>query len=84
MKKLMMIAAVAGVLAGCSESEPVQTVDWYKEHKAERLAMLEKCRDNPGEKQLTPNCTNAKQADKEVSNARRGYVLPPPAFKKEG
>lgn len=84
MKKLVMIAAVAAVLAGCSESELVQTVDWYKEHKAERLAMLEKCRDNPGEKQLAPNCVNAKHADKEVSNARRGYVLPPPAVKKEG
>ncbi len=80
MKKLMVIVTTVTILAGCSESEPVQTVDWYKEHNAERLAMLEKCRNNPGEKQLTPNCMNAKQADNEASNARRGYVQPP-AFK---
>lgn len=74
MKKLsafLFLAAVA--LAGCKESTPVQTVDWYKENTPERLAMLEKCKANPGELAASPNCINAKTAANHITLDKRGY-----------
>jgi len=51
-------------LTGCTKEalEPVNTVEWYKAHEAEREAMLKKCLDNPGQLAETPNCVNAKEA----------------------
>lgn len=54
-----------GLLSGCSNQEPheeVHPVSWYKEHKEERIKMLAKCNENPGELQESPNCINAKKA----------------------
>lgn len=55
-------------LTGCTKEilDPVQEVDWYKTHEAERKDMLAKCHNNPGQLALTPNCVNAEQAWKEV------------------
>lgn len=50
MKKLSIALVVAAVLAGCGENTPVQTVDWYKAHEAERTAMITKCKANPGDR----------------------------------
>lgn len=74
MKKLTIVLAVAAVvLAGCGENTPVQTVDWYKTHDAERLAMIEQCAANPGELAASPNCINAKTAANHLTVDKRGY-----------
>lgn len=51
-------------LTGCTKEalEPVNTVEWYKAHEAERETMLKKCLNNPGQLAETPNCVNAKEA----------------------
>ena len=78
MKKnvVMMLAAVAALaLAGCKEDKPqevVQTVEWFKEHKAEREAQLAKCKSNPGELAATPNCVNASSPGFDLERTRRG------------
>lgn len=74
MKKLLILLLVAAaVLVGCGEKTPVQTVDWYKTHDAERLAMIEKCTANPGELAASPNCVNAKTAANHIAVDKRGY-----------
>ena len=73
MKKLstlLLLAAVA--LAGCNETDPVQTDDWYKTNAPERAAMLAKCKTNPGELAASPNCINANRAETAVDGAKRG------------
>ena len=73
MKKLstlLLLAAVA--LAGCNETDPVQTVDWYKTNASERATMLAKCKANPGELAASPNCINANRAETAVDDAKRG------------
>lgn len=72
MKKLstlLLLAAVA--LAGCNETDPVQTVDWYKTNASERATMLAKCKANPGELAASPNCINANRAETAVDGAKR-------------
>lgn len=74
MKKLSALLLVSAVtLGGCGEKTPVQTVDWYKAHDAERLAMIEKCTANPGELAASPNCINAKTAANHLTVDKRGY-----------
>lgn len=48
------------LLTGCAEK--VHDMAYYKEHEAERKAMLEACSNNPGEKRNDPNCINAGEA----------------------
>ncbi|MDR0576118.1 MAG: EexN family lipoprotein [Candidatus Accumulibacter sp.] len=80
MKKLstlLIYSFVALGLSGCGEKpEPVQTVDWYKEHEAERTAMIKKCENNPGELAATPNCVNATRAANKLTwSSRKGLNL---------
>lgn len=84
MKKLALSLVVAAVLAGCGEETPVQTVDWYKVHDAERKEMIAKCKGNPGELAASPNCVNARAAQNqlELSNRNFGVDVKPPTFKK--
>lgn len=85
MKKLSIVLAIAAILSGCGESTPVQTVEWYKEHDAERRDMLTKCKSNPGELENSPNCINAQQAENEKAASRRGLSpLAPIDFSKQG
>lgn len=60
----LVIGAVLG-LTGCTKEalDPVQTVEWYKTHDPERMAMLQKCHNNPGQLASTPNCVNAQAAE---------------------
>jgi len=60
------------VAAGCTQEalEPVQTVEWYKTHEAERIAMATKCHNNPGQLEKTPNCINAQQAVSDIFMGR--------------
>ena len=55
------------------QQEPVQTVDWYKANAPERLKVLERCKANPGELALTPNCVNAKTAANALVLENREY-----------
>lgn len=59
-------------LAGCKDDAPVQTVEWYKEHTAERGKMISECSDNPGEKLASANCINAQKAGNEIVLGKRG------------
>lgn len=66
MKSKILLALFASLaLASCKEdqaNEKVNTVEWYKENQSEMNTQLEKCKSNPGETALTPNCVNAKRA----------------------
>ncbi|MDR0577030.1 MAG: EexN family lipoprotein [Candidatus Accumulibacter sp.] len=82
MKKLSILLIypfVALGLSGCGEKpEPVQTVDWYKEHNEERMAMVKKCENNLGELAKTPNCINAtKAANALIWSSRKAIPLKP-------
>jgi len=82
MKRLLILTfIVSGILLSCTKNEPVQTVQWYKEHKAERLEVLNKCKDNPGELATTPNCMNARRATSEMTLSSRKGIIPPKPLK---
>lgn len=85
MKKLSTLLFVAAVaLVGCGEKDMVQTVDWYKENPPERMAMLEKCKSNPGELATAPNCINATTAANVITVDNRGYKQRVPMNFSEG
>ena len=56
--------AIIGLgLGACSADDTSPfTVAYYKEHEAERKAMLIKCNNDPGHLKGTPQCINARQA----------------------
>lgn len=76
---ILVLAGVFAMLAGCSKdtSEPVQTVEWYKANKVERAAMMSKCKSNPGELAMTPNCVNATRADSATTWGATGGGIKP-------
>ena len=67
----LILTGVFGVV-GCTQEalEPVQTVEWYKTHEAERIAVATKCQNNPGQLEKTPNCINAQQAVSDIFMGR--------------
>lgn len=78
MRSLFILLSVIAVLSGCESNTPAQTVEWYKAHKEERQSMIAQCKASPGERSLLPDCINAQQAEKEIKNARRGWIKPEP------
>lgn len=85
MKKLYIALFALMALAGCKEDRPievVQTVDWYKVHDAERIEMVKKCKNSPGEIAGTPNCINAKSAhDQTIFGSQKINIeATPPKF----
>ena len=69
---------------GCENfGEKVQTVDWYKEHKNERIAVIKKCNENPGELAATPNCINAGRAASAITWGSRGVITAKPMTKED-
>ena len=66
LRPIVVTMSLSGVLglAGCTKEalDPVQTVEWYKTHETERMAVLQKCMNNPGQLEGTPNCINARGA----------------------
>ncbi|UQQ17150.1 EexN family lipoprotein [Xanthomonas arboricola] len=74
MQKFIYVFSLAFLLAGCNNNEPTRTVADFKADKEQRNAVLAACKNNPGEKSLTPNCVNADQAETEIMNARRGFT----------
>jgi hypothetical protein len=75
-RKVLWSAALAGFVvsvAGCDATVTAQSADWYKEHGAERGAMLAKCDANPGQLGETADCLNAKAAQAAVTwQAKQG------------
>ncbi|OIS90313.1 EexN family lipoprotein [Brucella cytisi] len=61
MRKFCMLLLLPAFLAGCN-GEKTNSVEYYTEHKDERAAKLEECRNNPGELKHTPNCVNAAES----------------------
>jgi hypothetical protein len=78
MRNLFFLILVISVVAGCESNTPPQTVEWYKTHSEERQSMLGKCKASPGDQSLLPDCVNARQAENEIKNARRGWIKPEP------
>lgn len=70
------------LLSGCADKNPLgetQTVEWYKAHSDERKAMVELCKNNPGEYMAMPNCVNAHQANESaVWEKKGGFKAPKP------
>ncbi|RYZ91359.1 MAG: hypothetical protein EOP04_00655 [Proteobacteria bacterium] len=79
----LSMATSFSILAGCEKSEVVQNVNWYKANKKERLEVLAKCKNNPGELLSTPNCVNANRAASDVTwGAKRGIEIKPLTFER--
>jgi hypothetical protein len=65
--------------SACSKEETIatgetQTVEWFKEHNEERVAVLEECRNNPGEMKNLPNCQNAETAELKLAVGTNGPI----------
>ena len=85
MKKLSILIVALMALAGCKEDQPVevvQTVDWYKTHDTERIEMVKKCKNSPGEIAGSPNCINAKSAHDQTIFGSQNFNIKatPPKF----
>jgi predicted Fe-S protein YdhL (DUF1289 family) len=52
------------ILGGCGRE--VQSVEWYKEHDAERMEVIIECKADPDRLNKTENCINAKKAKREI------------------
>jgi len=74
MKKPFIILFAAIGLSACGET--VQTVEWYKEHEAERKEMIAKCKNDVNARDTNSNCLNAEQAQISLEGARRGWIKP--------
>ena len=76
-------------LTGCFEEAPkeeVHTVDWFMDHQDVMNNTLEKCSNNPGELLQTPNCVNALEAQRTITDRQLSRGLdtftPSSAWKK--
>jgi hypothetical protein len=79
--KLLVVISFLAVTA-CAPIEAPQSVDWYKEHKSGREAVLVECKQQALPASL--NCENASRADTALAAARRGYVRPKPIDFRKG
>lgn len=70
-----ILLLVVMVLAGCASEEP-RSVQWFKDHEAERKAAIEGCSRNAVPDSV--ECMNAQKAENMAAGARRGYVKPKP------
>lgn len=69
-KKFFWVVIASVLLTGCFEKEPqeqVHDVKWFMENNTQRVEMLTRCANNPGELRETPNCQNAVAAELKVS-----------------
>jgi len=62
MNKFLMLLGLVSFLAGCQEEEETHDVEYYYQNFEECKKQVEKCQNNPGKLEDTPNCKNAKAA----------------------
>lgn len=63
--RLAMVVTVCAVAACAPVPEPVSyTVGYFRENAQEREVALRECGENPGQLAATPNCVNAKEAER--------------------
>ena len=55
------VALGSSLLVACSRgpAQATHTVEWYLAHNVDRAAMVERCANNPGTLEETPDCVNA-------------------------
>lgn len=61
---VLNVGAIA-LNAGCSRAPPPESiyqVSWYEAHNEERIARLQRCKENDGTEGGSPNCMNAQAA----------------------
>lgn len=66
----VVILSCVAAISGCSKEE-TRTVEWYMQNRADVSKVLAECNNNPGEKANTPNCINAKEADKKITALKK-------------
>lgn len=62
-------------LTACFDEE-TKTVEFYKTHDVERKKQIKKCRNNPGELTVTPNCINSTKAKNSIQVMATGGLEP--------
>lgn len=77
-RNVVVIALVSLSLTGCFDdttettstktTSPVHDVEWFKSHDDERQATLKDCSNNPGDLKDKPNCSNALEAEQQLSS----------------
>ncbi len=88
--KIIYLLLISLALTGCFEETPkkeeVHTVAWFLEHQDVMNTTLEKCSNNPGELLQTPNCINAIEARRTITDRQLSRGLdtftPSSAWKK--
>lgn len=75
MRTFLTFVSLAAALSGCGDSK-THDVDWYKKHDVERTSVISSCSNSPGTLAISPNCVNAKQAEVQLANSRRGWLNP--------
>jgi hypothetical protein len=61
---VLNVGAIA-LNVGCSRAPPPESiypVSWYEAHNEERIARLQRCKENDGTEGGSPNCMNAQAA----------------------
>jgi len=74
MRSFIILLALA-MLAGCSQSEKTYSVEDFLADEALLAEHVQKCRNNPGELDQTPNCVNAAAADGKARLERMNKAL---------
>lgn len=61
-KRLFTLCVMVGLLSACN-GEVTHDVRYYLDNADERAVKLAECGNNPGEKDISPNCVNAREAE---------------------
>jgi len=60
--RILTLCVMAGLLSACND-EATHDVQYYLDNPDDRAAKIAECANNPGEKEVSPNCVNAREAD---------------------
>ena len=63
---LGIVVTVASAACTPSPDPPHRTVEYYRDHAAEREAKLAECTNDPGALGKTPDCVNARVAGRQI------------------
>ena len=78
MKKIALMIVATAFLTACNEKvEEVHTVDWFKqpENKSVLEDTVKACKNDPGTLGKTPNCVNAKEAQRQIFREEMGKAV---------